>query len=74
LFNIRITFLYLLNKQTKTDIMKQFKLSFEDKQGNELTVRVVDAYDQRDADAIAEIHFAASMINDLFIIRVTELN
>jgi FKBP-type peptidyl-prolyl cis-trans isomerase 2 len=53
--------------------MKQFKLSFEDKQGNELTVRVVDAYGQRDADAIAEIHFATSNINDLFIIRATEI-
>lgn len=53
--------------------MKQFKLSFQDKQGNELTVKVIDAYDQRDADAIADIHYATSMINDLFIIRVTEI-
>ena len=53
--------------------MKQFKLSFHDKQGNELTVKVIDAYDQRDADAIADIHYSSSMINDLFIIRVTEI-
>jgi hypothetical protein len=53
--------------------MKKFKLLFEDQQGNELTIKVIDAFDQRDADAIAERYFAQSMINDLFIIRATEI-
>lgn len=53
--------------------MKQFKLSFEDKNGNELTSKHIGAEDQREADAMAKRYFATSQINDLFVIIVTSI-
>jgi hypothetical protein len=53
--------------------MKSFKLSYQDKNENELTVRVVKAENQKEADRIAEIHLCTSMINDLAFVKATEI-
>ena len=53
--------------------MKSFKLSFQDRNENELTVRFVKAENQKEADKIADTHLATSMINDLVFVKATEI-
>lgn len=50
--------------------MKNFKLIFEDKQGNDLTCTTIEALNLQDAKRIAKIAYANSMMNDLHKIVV----
>ena len=45
--------------------MKNYKLTFEDKKGNDLKITEIEANNLKDAKRIAKLALANSMMNDL---------